>query len=875
MKPFFKYLLLNLIFLGIAKLNYGTHNRAGEITYMQISELQYRVTVITYTATGPGWTADRPELEIIWGDNTTSVLPRDNYIDLPDYYRRNTYIGTHTFPGPGIYELVVEDPNRNQGVGNIPNSVNEVFSISTTLVISPEDGTNSTPILSQPPLDKAAVGQIFIHNPGAYDPDGDSISYALDVCRGEDGQPIEGYTLPAASNSLTMNALNGDLIWDAPVEAGTYNIAMRIEEWRNGHKIGKIIRDMQIEVHESNDHPPSITTNDVICVEADSLIELTVPANDIDGDAIYMFANGAPFLIPDSYATFEYEDFGNGNAEGKFVWQTLCDYVRKQPYLINFKAQDNSTPVNLVDIKNVNIYVIGPATELTDITSTTNSITLSWEMNRCPNVVSYDIYRSQESITWTPDVCDTGIPDSLAYEWVGNVEGRENTTFLDNNNENGLPQGFVYCYRVVARFPDGAESYASNELCTELIRGVPTITNVSVENTDESAGKIYLAWSKPTEFDASEYPGPYHYLIYHSEGQWGENLQLIDSTVNINDTIFYHDNLNTKDTSHSYLVELWSNETGNRQRIGTPHVASSVFLELYAGGNQIELDATKNVPWQNDEYSIFRQDPLTLDFDSIGTSPDEKFIDTLLTNGTEYCYKVRSTGHFSEPGYVNPIINWSQINCDIPIDTVPPCSPTTTVNSVCDSLYNEINWAMHDTCTEKAFKYYIYFSPNLSDPLQIIDSLPGNHPTNTYRHYPEISMAGCYYVTAIDSMYNESPTPQRVCVDECSYYELPNVFTPNSDGINDFYHPRMPYYYVDYVEMKIFNRWGQLIFETTDPDIMWDGRYMKNNKMVNPGVYYYTCDVYQYRLTGREARHLHGFIHVYSDNKSAKETPNE
>ncbi len=869
MKRICTYLFLAFLLTGIWNKSMATHNRAGEITYVQLSELTYKVTIITYTATGPGWTADRPELEIFWGDNTSSILPRNEKVQLAGYYQRNRYQGTHTFPGPGIYELVVEDPNRNQGVGNIPNSVNVVFSISTILQISAEEGTNNTPVLTQPPIDKAAVGQIFIHNPGAFDPDGDSLSYMMDICRGENGEPIEGYSLPPASNSITVNAVNGDLVWDRPTTVGVYNIAIRIEEWRNGHKIGQIIRDMQIEVYESDDNPPVINADDKHCVEADSLLELTIPATDVDGDNIVMSAYGAPFLIPDSYAVFDYEDFGNGSAEGNFVWQTLCDYVRRQPYIVNFKAQDDASPINLVDIKNVSIYVIGPKTEITDITSTTNSITLSWIPNHCSNVVSYDIYRHTQSVDWTPGECDTGIPDSLGYQLVGNVEGHIASSFLDNNNGEGLPQGYTYCYRIVARFPDGAESYASDEICTELIRGVPTITNVSVENTDETNGEIYLAWSKPTEFDPVEFPGPYHYLIYHSVGQWGENLQLIDSTTNINDTIYNHTSIDTRTQSHSYLVEMWNNEAGNRVLIGTPHVASSIFLEIEAGDNKLNLNATKNVPWQNTEYSIFRENLSSMSFDSIGTSTDEFFTDSLLVNGKEYCYKVRSTGAYSSDGFVNPIVNWSQINCGTPVDTLPPCPPDFDVVSACDSLYNEISWTIPDSCKNDVYHYRIYFAPALETEMEILDSIPAAFNQMSYKHYPKQSMAGCYFVTAVDSFYNESTFPAKQCVDNCSYYELPNIFTPNGDNINDFYHPKMPYYFVSHVDMKIFNRWGQLLFETDDPDIMWDGRIQKNNRMVSPGVYYYSCEVYEYRLTGIEARHLHGFIHVYPDKNSS------
>ncbi|MFP4663108.1 MAG: gliding motility-associated C-terminal domain-containing protein [Bacteroidales bacterium] len=873
MKLLNKYLVMIVLMLsGFSAL--ATHNRAGEITYRQISDLTYEITIITYTATGPGYTADRPELEIFWGDNTSSILPRIEEVFLPDFYKRNEYKGTHTFPGPGIYELVVEDPNRNAGVDNIPNSVNVVFSISTILSISADQGTNNTPVLTQPPVDKAAVGQVFVHNPGAYDPDGDSISYGLTICRSEDGEPIEGYTYPEASNSLTMDSVSGDLVWDAPVREGVYNIAMEIFEWRNGQKIGEIIRDMQIEVYDTDNIAPEVIANDKICVEAGTMVEMTVLAEDSDGDNISMSANGAPFLIEESYTSFEYDNLGSGQAEGLFKWQTLCDYVRVQPYLVNFKATDNASPISLVDIKNVNIYVIGPATEWADIGATTNTIDLAWHPNRCENVTGYDIYRSTQPIDWSPGECTRGIPDSLDYQHVGSTDSHMDTTFLDNNQGNGLPQGYVYCYRIVAVFPDGAESYASEEICTELVRGIPTITNVSVDTTDTEDGEIYLAWSKPKEFDSIQYPGPYKYLIYRSEGLWGEELQLVDSTAGINDTIYQDSGLNTRDKAWSYLVEFYHDEPGNNVLIGTPHVASSVFLQIAPGDNKLYLTAEKNVPWQNYEYTVFRENPESELYDSIGTSPDINYIDSLLINGKEYCYKIKSTGEYTTDGYVDPIINWSQINCESPADTLPPCPPVLSVTSLCDSLFNRLEWTMADSCLQDTYLYKLYYKTSLEGDFVLLDTI-NDRNTLKYKHYPELSMAACYQMTAVDSFYNESVPSNSVCVDECTFYELPNVFTPNNDGTNDYYHPKMPYYFVDRVEMKIFNRWGQLLFETEDPDIMWDGRIQKTNKKVTDGVYFYTCEVYEYRLTGIEPRHLNGTIHVYTSGDNPDPGQNE
>ena len=77
----------------------ATHNRAGEITYVQLSDLTYEITITTFTYTLSF--ADRPTLDVEWGDNTTSTARGISMLTLPNYYRRNIYKINHTYPGPG------------------------------------------------------------------------------------------------------------------------------------------------------------------------------------------------------------------------------------------------------------------------------------------------------------------------------------------------------------------------------------------------------------------------------------------------------------------------------------------------------------------------------------------------------------------------------------------------------------------------------------------------------------------------------------------------------------------------------------------------------------------------------------------------------
>ena len=138
-----------------------------------------------------------------------------------------------------------------------------------------------------------------------------------------------------------------------------------------------------------------------------------------------------------------------------------------------------------------------------------------------------------------------------------------------------------------------------------------------------------------------------------------------------------------------------------------------------------------------------------------------------------------------------------------------------------------------------------------------------NPDDTTFTHYPTGALAGCYIVSAVDSFQNESAHTNKVCVDNCDYYSLPNTFSPNEDGINDLFIP-FPYQFIEKVEMTIYNRWGSLVFKTDDPDINWDGRDIITNQKVSSGVYYYVCDIWEYRLTGLELRNITGFINVFT-----------
>ncbi len=93
---------------------------------------------------------------------------------------------------------------------------------------------------------------------------------------------------------------------------------------------------------------------------------------------------------------------------------------------------------------------------------------------------------------------------------------------------------------------------------------------------------------------------------------------------------------------------------------------------------------------------------------------------------------------------------------------------------------------------------------------------------------------GLYHVMVIDS--NCCFNVDRVWIYD-SKIIIPNAFTPNGDGVNDFFRPLILTEGVKDFSMSIYNRWGQLIFETNDYMTGWNGN--SNNNPAPTGVYIY------------------------------------
>lgn len=880
-----------LVFLLISKTIFSTHNRAGEITYKHIAGFTYEFTLTTYTKlSGESEGADRPYLFIVWGDGNEDTIYRiaQNPTQYPDVFQ-NIYVKKHTYTGPGKYIVSMTDPNRIGSIINMVNSINTLFYIEDTVIIFNPNlvGFNSSPILFNPPLDAANVAQKFVHNPNAFDIDGDSLFFSLIPPKQSQNANVNGYLFPnqvnpGINNQISINNKTGEIIWESPQAQGIYNIAILIREYRAGLLIGTVVRDMQIFVETTNNRPPVLQVPQNICVVAGDSVKFSVSASDPDvGQTVTLSSNSTAYTQTISPAIFTPNNPSNP-VSGLFRWKTDCAHLNRNDYPILFKAEDNFVGPSLVDIKTVFVKIVAPAPQnpIAQINIGNSSIKLSWDsLYVCsgnPRFLNFSIWR-KIGCGNTFDSCST----NLATQGYVQIGTSNIYSFIDNT----LQAGNDYSYVIVAEFgdkpPQGIalntfRSLASTEVCIRLPLVLPILYNVDVKSTSTTDGKIYIEWSKPiaSELDTTINSAPYTFILYRADGINGNGYVPIFSTTatsyaTLNDTSFLDTLLNTENNSYNYKVQF----IANGDTLGFSTKSSSVFLQTTPDHKSIVLNWSFNTSWQNYEYIIYRKLPGSSTYDYIATTMSTTFKDTGLIIDSLYCYKIQAFGQYSLVGLKKPLINFSQEKCDIPIDTTSPCAAMLSVDNFCknsnlqqDDFINYLSWNFDTNCdTSTIVKTNIYFKPFNSANYILLDTinrttlLNYDHDLNSIK-----SLAGCYYIETVGKN-NKKSLSNSVCLNDCPIYVLPNTFTPDGNGQNDLFTPILPYRGVTKIDMKVYNRWGNLVFETENPDINWNGTDIKNNKDLPTAVYFYVCYIYFRTATGEQKlpEPLSGYIHLF------------
>jgi gliding motility-associated-like protein len=105
----------------------------------------------------------------------------------------------------------------------------------------------------------------------------------------------------------------------------------------------------------------------------------------------------------------------------------------------------------------------------------------------------------------------------------------------------------------------------------------------------------------------------------------------------------------------------------------------------------------------------------------------------------------------------------------------------------------------------------------------------------------------CYRVVAYRNGDQLESVSNEVCIPAISHLFIPNAFTPNNDGLNDLFKP-VGMYILEY-NLQIYNKWGVKIFESSDINTCWDGKFKGSDCQVD---HYF----YQITVTGTDGKKL-------------------
>jgi hypothetical protein len=950
-------LLLVLLFCGFIEV-YATHLRAGQITARQIGPRRFVIRIEVWTNTRNTTVLFGGDQDILdFGDKKTMFVPETQNLPgkegkppLPPGVAYAFFEVEHEYAAAGVYTISYREPNRNEGVLNMDGSVNTTFYLETQIVIDPFYGTNNSPELAVDPIDRACVGVAFTHNPGAFDRDPqDSLSYQLVVpfsdrrtevvnYRSPDDRKFyttinyeQGNELKNGRPTFTINQVTGTITWDAPGTVGEYNIAFHVIQWRKVNnvwrRLGYVRRDMQILVEDCNNERPQLEMPPDTCVVAGTELVVPIIGKDADGHKVKIEAfspileyssERSPASITPNPGPQDYRDVP---ATTIFRWKTECLHVRAQPYAVVFKITDNPpTGPQLATFETWFITVVGPAPLWNNYTVPAGKrhVTLNWQDYTCTNAETMQVWRKVDGSDFEPSNCETGMPDYLGYELVTTVPIGQ-TSFTDSNNGKGLSAGARYCYRLVAVFPSstGSESLVSQDLCIEpFLIETPVITNVSVIETSTANGTIEVKWEPPLDL-----PGDYTYKIYRHTGF----TRTTDSTLvgTTTDRTFVDQGLNTENVIYNYSVAAFINANDAASMVGVSAVASAVRNEATSRLNRIELNWNAVVPWSNNingfTHKVYRGNTGAGNIDDLQFLAEVNvaaagftFTDTGLEQ-REYCYLVETYGSYGNDRLPSPLINRSQIVCAEPGDDTPPCKPGSPVLaegrdcedyvnslSTCrtNDFTNKLTWVQEDDeCNRDVDYYNIYYSNSPNGEFTLIATNVRGTEYEDKGENRRTSFAACYRIASVDRSGNISEMSDPVCFENCPYYELPNVFTPNGDGCNDRFSAysdrdivgetgsndlcsEIPLEskqkcarFVEKVEFRVYNRWGKEVYRytgTSNDDVNhiwidWDGK-TENGQLLSTGVYFYVAEVTFIAIDPKiKYKTIKGWVHLLRD----------
>ncbi|MCX6257201.1 MAG: gliding motility-associated C-terminal domain-containing protein [Bacteroidia bacterium] len=468
----------------------------------------------------------------------------------------------------------------------------------------------------------------------------------------------------------------------------------------------------------------------------------------------------------------------------------------------------------------------------------TGNVTIDWKPSTSIDVAGYYVYYKHYTI-------------GTNYIWENlKLTGilAPATTYIHHFNDIPTPclaNSEAESYRVAA-YDQVVPVPNVSQMCD------PHTTMYMNINFEPCYARNRISWTPYLTWTSSVFQYEIYYKITPLPGIW-----TLLATVPGNQISYTHNNL-IPDANYEYYIKAIDGSqtltsTSNKKQVTStmPHPPTVLNADYCTvnGVNRVDLSFTIDTTADVISYKLIRADSTQQNYDTIKVFPASsvvgnkiRYTDYFDVNTSFYYYKLVAVNT------CNVDISFSNVASNIILNVTPK-----------DDMTNSLIWNNYRTWRGGIKEYQIfrindndttmiatipYGDTTYSDNLQNYLYFYGN-PTpiqNPYNLQPRLKGSFCYFLRAYEGDTNPYnihgiSTSNSVCAEQFTRIFVPNAFTPNDDGLNDVFFPYITFTDITDYSFIVYDRWGNIVFQTSDTRGSWNG-HINGNKAAS-GVYVY------------------------------------
>lgn len=447
---------------------------------------------------------------------------------------------------------------------------------------------------------------------------------------------------------------------------------------------------------------------------------------------------------------------------------------------------------------------ITPNIDSVSVLLSNGKVVISWQRPSSPDIAGYIVYLETNGA------------------WIGDTVYGANTTSYIKNASNAIK--YAENYRVAAF--DTCRNVSPMSSLHKTIYAFPYY--------DECLAEIKLEWNHYVGWNDNILE--YEIFLKNNDGT---NTFL--GTVAGNTRTFIHPNL-SGNTQYCYYVRATSGDgtktsTSNlscltTQASSNPNILNADYASII-DYNQVELSFTIDTAADIKYFKLMRSDKIDGVFTEVDRINNDRNVNITFVDYLQAQYDIN---------YYKIVAN---NKCDIDIKS------SNIANNIILNVFNTSNlkhtlrWNTYENWLGNVEKYNVYRM--VDDGLPQLIGFSYNGSTGYIDDISKINLSTssgkyCYYIEAIEGDNNpygiKGISRSNIsCAEQFPRVFIPTAFTPDNNGVNDILYPSVTFASpVDY-KFTIYNRWGDVVFFSTNPLEGWNGYYEGNR--CPAGVYAY------------------------------------